>query len=74
MQLLSVLAAAAFSGVGTFVLLHLVRGLVGLRASSNAESIGIDITEHAEHAYQRETLIGKRTHRINPAREPITAG
>ena len=47
MQLLSVLAAAVWAGVGTFVLLRVVRGLVGLRASSSAEKIGIDLTEHA---------------------------
>ncbi len=67
-QVLSVVAAAGFAAVGTFVLLHIVRLLVGLRTSTSAEQIGIDIIEHAEPAYLRDTFPSSRAKPVTDAR------
>ena len=50
-QTLGIGAAAALSFVGTSVILIVLDRLVGLRASREAESVGIDTVEHAEVAY-----------------------
>ena len=50
-----VVAAAAFAAVGTVGILTVVRVLTGLRTSAGAERIGIDLIEHAERAYKRDT-------------------
>ena len=40
-----------FSGVATFVILKIVDAIIGVRISSGDESIGLDITQHGEEAY-----------------------
>ena len=44
-------AAALYSAAFTFILFKVVDKLVGLRASKEDESLGLDITHHAEFAY-----------------------
>jgi Amt family ammonium transporter len=53
-QAISVLAAAALAAAGTASILFALKALMGLRASPEAEQIGIDVTEHAESAYALE--------------------
>jgi Amt family ammonium transporter len=50
-QLVAVLAAIVYSGVASFILLKLVGVVFPLRASSQAESEGLDTTAHGEEAY-----------------------
>ncbi|HZP13647.1 MAG TPA: ammonium transporter [Nevskiaceae bacterium] len=50
-QILGVASAAAYTGIGTFVLLKIVDRIVGLRASTEKETIGLDQTEHNERGY-----------------------
>ena len=40
-----------FSAVFTFVLLKVVQWLVGLRVDQEDESLGLDLSEHGESAY-----------------------
>ena len=54
-QTLSVLAAVVFAAVGTLGILIVVSCLTPLRTSASAEHFGIDVVEHAERAYLRET-------------------
>ena len=42
-----------FSGVATFVILKIVDALIGVRVSSGDESIGLDISQHGEEAYNQ---------------------
>ena len=51
MQLVTVLAAGAFSFIGSFAILKLVDGAVGLRVSPEEEATGLDLTQHNERAY-----------------------
>jgi Amt family ammonium transporter len=44
-------AAALFSFVGTYMILKLVDGLIGLRISSEEEAAGLDLSQHNERAY-----------------------
>jgi len=44
-------AAALYSAAFTFILFKVVDKLIGLRASKEDESLGLDITHHAEFAY-----------------------
>jgi Amt family ammonium transporter len=41
----------AFAGVATFLLLKLVNALVGLRVSEEDETMGLDLSQHGESAY-----------------------
>ncbi|TFU27616.1 ammonium transporter [Thermus tengchongensis] len=50
-QALAVGVAAAYSALGTFVLLRLVGLLTPLRASPKEEGLGLDVTQHGEEAY-----------------------
>ena len=50
-QTLSVLAAASYSFVVTFVLLKLVDLTIGLRATTDEEEIGLDLSQHGERGY-----------------------
>jgi Amt family ammonium transporter len=52
-QATAVLAAAAYSAVGTLVVLKLVALLVPLRASAREEGLGLDVSQHGEEAYTR---------------------
>ncbi len=50
-QSLSVLAAAGYSFVVTFVILKLVDMTIGLRASADDEAVGLDLSQHGERGY-----------------------
>jgi Amt family ammonium transporter len=50
-QLKGVLFTMAYAGVGTFVLLKLVGAAGGLRVSEEEETLGLDLSQHGESAY-----------------------
>jgi Amt family ammonium transporter len=50
-QATAVLAAIAYSGVMTFVLLKLIGAVVPLRATADDEATGMDLSLHGEEAY-----------------------
>ena len=50
-QLKAVAITVAYSGVVSFVLLKLVDAVIGLRATEQAERIGLDLTDHRETGY-----------------------
>jgi ammonium transporter, Amt family len=50
-QLTAVLAAIVYSGVMSLILLKLVGLVVPLRADRQAESVGMDVSQHGEEAY-----------------------
>jgi len=50
-QTVSVIAAGAFAAAGTFVALYVTRLITPLRVNDDAESAGIDYSEHNERAY-----------------------
>ncbi|MFA7584018.1 MAG: ammonium transporter [Proteiniphilum sp.] len=50
-QIVATAATIAFSAVMTWILFRIVDALVGIRASSESESVGLDISEHGEIAY-----------------------
>jgi ammonium transporter, Amt family len=50
-QVLSVLAAGAYSFVVTFGLLKLVDRFIGLRVPAEEEEVGLDLTQHGERGY-----------------------
>jgi Amt family ammonium transporter len=50
-QLIATLATAAYSVVVTFVILIVVKALVGLRVAELEESEGLDLTQHGEQGY-----------------------
>ncbi len=41
----------AFAGIGTYILLKVVDSLCGLRISEDEESLGLDLSQHGESAY-----------------------
>ena len=51
MQLSAVVATAAFSCLGSYAILKLIDGAMGLRVSQEEESTGLDLTQHNERAY-----------------------
>jgi len=50
-QALAALAALAYSGLASFLLLRLVGAVVPMRADARAEGLGLDVVEHGEEAY-----------------------
>jgi ammonium transporter, Amt family len=50
-QAIGVGATWVFAGAGTFVILKIVDGVVGLRVSKEEEVLGLDLNEHSERAY-----------------------
>jgi len=50
-QLLGVALTAVLGGLGTFLLLKVVNALVGLRVDPEEESVGLDLSQHGERAY-----------------------
>jgi ammonium transporter, Amt family len=50
-QAISVVAAASYSFIATFVLLKLVDLTIGLRVTTDEEEIGLDLTQHGERGY-----------------------
>lgn len=67
-QAISVAVVAGYSGIVTWLLLAALRWSMGLRAPDQAGQYGIDLTEHAEYAYNRESVISLPRRDRVPAR------
>jgi Amt family ammonium transporter len=50
-QLKAVLFTIALAAAGTFILLKLVDSVIGLRVDPEDESLGLDLSQHGERAY-----------------------
>ena len=50
-QLIGVAFAVVLSGAGTFIILKIVDALIGLRVDQEDESVGLDLSQHGESAY-----------------------
>lgn len=50
-QALAVLVSVVFAFVGTFVILKLINGVMGLRVREDEERMGLDLSQHDERAY-----------------------
>ncbi len=68
-QIVAVMAVAAYSGVLTIGLLKLVALIVPLRAESTDEALGMDVSQHGEEAY----AAGEGAILVLPEREPLLA-
>ena len=53
-QLLTVIVAAGFSFIVTFVLARVLDMVFGLSVSKEEEQMGLDVSEHGERAYGLE--------------------
>ena len=52
MRFVAVAATYIFCGVGTLVILFVIDKTLGLRAESDDERMGLDLSQHSETAYQ----------------------
>ena len=50
-QVGTILVVAVFSFAGTYVILKLVDGVIGLRIAPEEEATGLDLSQHNERAY-----------------------
>ena len=50
-QFIGVTFAVVLSGAGTFIILKIVDALIGLRVDQEDESVGLDLSQHGESAY-----------------------
>ena len=59
-QAVGVAVAGAIGFGGTWILMQIIKHLIGIRVSAEVEDIGLDISEHAESAYsdEEEFLLG----------------
>jgi len=55
-QLIGIIATAAWAGALTWALLKLVSRVTGLRVSPEQETMGLDTTQHNERGYDLQTL------------------
>ncbi len=53
-QAIAVAASVAFAFVGSLILLKITEAIVGLRVDEEAESMGLDLSEHEENGYALE--------------------
>lgn len=53
-QIIAVLIAYAIAGIGTFIILQIIKALFGFRVKPEAEFQGMDINEHGEEGYGEE--------------------
>ena len=53
-QAVGVAVAAVMGFGGTWVILQIMKHLIGIRVSAEVEDVGLDISEHAESAYSDE--------------------
>jgi Amt family ammonium transporter len=51
-QFVSVVATWMLALIGTYILLSIVKALMGLRVSEEEERMGLDLTQHNERAYE----------------------
>jgi Amt family ammonium transporter len=51
-QLMSVVATLALAIIGTYVLLTIVKAVMGLRVADEEERMGLDLSQHNERAYE----------------------
>ncbi|MFZ1382140.1 MAG: ammonium transporter [Scrofimicrobium sp.] len=58
-QILIAVAALVVSGVVTFLIAKGLQVTVGWRITDEEEMVGIDLTQHAETAYDSPTLVGR---------------
>jgi len=50
-QLIGIIVAGGLGAIVTYVLLKVINAVVGLRVDQEAESLGLDLAEHGEKAY-----------------------
>ena len=55
-QLLAVVAVVAYSFIVTYILAQILDKTIGLRVSEEDEAAGLDLTQHAETAYESATF------------------
>ncbi len=72
-QAIAVLAAVAYSGIGSFVLLKLIAIVLPLRTDAAAEEAGLDLMQHGEEAYVQSSGSSAVVHRA-PAEESPMVG
>ncbi len=55
-QLLAVVAVVAYSFIATYILAQILEKTIGLRVSEEDEAAGLDLSQHAETAYESATF------------------
>ena len=50
-QLIATLITVIWAGLASFIILKVVKSLVGLRVDENQETEGLDLTIHGERGY-----------------------
>ena len=50
-QLIGIAITVALSGIASFLILQVLNRVIGLRIDEEAESLGLDLTQHGESAY-----------------------
>ena len=50
-QCIGVLFTMVLAAVGTFIIVKVVDALIGLRVDQEDESVGLDLSQHGERAY-----------------------
>ncbi len=54
-QFIAVGATVAFAGIGTAVILTILKPIMGLRVTAEEEQMGLDMSQHSESAYTLES-------------------
>ena len=71
----AILAALLYSGIVSFILLKLISLVMPLRATSNEEDEGLDISQHGEEAYltvgSGVSMMTETEHNTAPALSPL---
>jgi ammonium transporter, Amt family len=71
-QLVGVIAYAAFTTISAFIIFSLIKATIGLRVDADEELEGLDAGQHAMHAYDFLSTVGRADG--NAQRESIIPG
>jgi Amt family ammonium transporter len=71
-QLVGVIAYAAFTTISAFIIFSLIKATIGLRVDADEELEGLDAGEHAMHAYDFLSTVGRADGNVQ--RESIIPG
>jgi len=50
-QITMVLSVAAYTGIGTWIILKIIDVIIGIRVTGDEEQEGLDVSQHGEKAY-----------------------
>jgi Amt family ammonium transporter len=66
-QMVAITVSASYSFFGTVIILLALKRVMGIRISDEAESVGIDVSEHGAAQYEEKRVVGRGNDKVQGA-------